>query len=78
MHHEEYEKNIIGCFLEHGSLIDTFPQLQSEHFYSDRLAMVHEAMMKLRSQDVPIDEITVRRYMKEKGLLDKFVGFDFV
>ncbi|MCI0454060.1 MAG: AAA family ATPase [Candidatus Dadabacteria bacterium] len=67
---EEYEKNIIGCILKDGMLIDqVVMMLNSEDFYEIRDQIIFGIMLRLRDKGVPIDIHSVSQHLKEKSLI---------
>lgn len=69
-HDENLEMALIGSLLvESERIIDVMSILQPVCFYDNRLSKVYEVMLKMYSNDEPIDLLTVRQKYNEPLLL---------
>lgn len=74
-HHEEYEQGILSAVLVEGAL---YPQMKAALKFSDFYATKHRliaiTMDEMRHENIPIELITVRDALEQKGELEKVGG----
>ncbi|MBW1729437.1 MAG: replicative DNA helicase [Deltaproteobacteria bacterium] len=78
-HNNEAEQAILGSILINNDAMNQVVDILSpDDFYRDAHALLFEAMLALYNEDEPIDLITLSQYLKEKDLLDKVGGNDYL
>jgi len=78
-HNLDAEQAIVGGILINN---DAFTQIvdiiSDEDFYKEAHALIYEGMLALYNRDDPIDVITLSQVLKEKGVLDKVGGTEYL
>jgi len=78
-HNLEAEQAIVGGILiNNDALNQVVDILSGEDFYRDAHALIFEGMLTLYNRDDPVDVITLSQVLKEKGVLDKVGGTDYL
>jgi len=78
-HNNEAEQAVLGGILLNNDALNSVVDILSpDDFYRDAHGLIFEAMIALYNNDEPIDLITVSHYLKEKDLLDKVGGNDYL
>lgn len=73
------EHAVVGAILLQADSLDTcLGLLQPDDFYMSPYKNIYNAMLYLRTQDQPIDEVTVASRLQETGLLHKIGGSAFI
>ena len=78
-HNLEAEQAIVGGILiNNDALNQVIDILSSEDFYREAHALIFEGMLTLYNRDDPVDLITLSQMLREKGVLDKVGGIDYL
>ncbi len=66
---------VLGAMLIEKEAIESVTEiLQSKHFYSDIHRKIYDAMLDLRSRNLPVDVVTLSEELKKSGRLDELGG----
>ena len=75
----EAEQAILGCmFFGPDAISDICEKLKSEDFYRPGHRVIFEAISDLFSRGVPVDVITLKDRLDEKGLIDQAGGREYL
>ena len=78
-HDTELEEVVLGAMmLEQGAEIDVLDILSKDSFYKDANSKIFEAILKLSSQQQPIDIYTVVEQLQRNGTLEEVGGAYYV
>ena len=73
----EAEKSVLGSMLMDKDAIVTASEiLLKDDFYSQHYGVMFEAMVELYNEGMPVDPVTLRNKVIEKGLPEQFTGAD--
>ena len=73
------EQSVIGAMLlSKFALQKACDSLTSESFYYDSNAKIFETIKYMNSQDIPLDTTTLTTELKNKGLLDRVGGIEYL
>ena len=74
-HSTEAEMAVLGAMLIEKEVIENVTEiLQPKHFYSDKHAKVFEAILDLRTRNLPVDVVTLSEELKKSGRLEELGG----
>jgi replicative DNA helicase len=76
-HSEEAEAGVIGSVLLDPSCMDGL-SLKPEEFYDRRHSLLWESLQEMHVSNRPLDAITVMEWLKDKNLLDRVGGHDYL
>ena len=78
-HNLEAEQTILGGILiNNDALNQVVDILSSEDFYREAHVHIYEGMLSLYNRDDPVDLVTLSQILKEKAILDKVGGTDYL
>jgi replicative DNA helicase len=78
-HNLEAEQAVLGgVLINNDALNQVVDVLSSEDFYREAHALIFDGMLALYNRDDPVDLITLPQVLKEKGVLDKVGGTDYL
>jgi replicative DNA helicase len=78
-HNLEAEQTILGgVLINNDALNQVVDILSSEDFYREAHVHIYEGMLSLYNRDDPVDLITLSQILKEKAILDKVGGTDYL
>lgn len=78
-HNLEAEQTILGGILiNNDALNQVVDILSSEDFYREAHTHIYEGMLRLYNRDDPVDLVTLSQILKEKAILDKVGGTDYL
>lgn len=77
-HYQEYEKNVLGCILQYGELIKEVNELEPEDFYETRDQILFNAMVRMDTEGIPIDVLSITQYLKDKRSYEEIGGFPYL
>ena len=71
----EAEMAVLGAMLIEKEVIEGITEiLQPKHFYSDVHRKVYEAILELRSRNLPVDVVTLSEELRKNGRLEELGG----
>ena len=70
---EVFEKNILGNLIKNGKLVDKLNILE-EDFYEERDKIILRAITDMMAEGLPVGDLEVREYLREKNLIEKVSG----
>jgi replicative DNA helicase len=71
----EAEMAVLGAMLIEKEVIESITEtLQPKHFYSDIHRKIYEAILELRSRNLPVDVVTLSEELKKSGRLEELGG----
>lgn len=66
---------VLGAMLIEKEVIESITEtLQPKHFYSDIHRKIYEAILELRSRNLPVDVVTLSEELKKSGRLEELGG----
>lgn len=75
----EAEQAVLGCILiSENSALNICSVLKEDAFYSVAHKNIYHAMMKLYSQNAPIDFVTVTTELDKNGQIDQIGGYEYI
>jgi len=75
----EAEQAVLGCmFFGPDAISDIHEKLKPDDFYRPGHRVIFEAMAELFSRGIPVDVITLRDKLDEKGLIDQAGGREYL
>lgn len=78
-HNLEAEQTILGGILiNNDALNQVVDILSSEDFYREAHVHIYEGMLSLYNRDDPVDLVTLSQILKEKAILDKVGGTEYL
>jgi len=78
-HNLDAEQAIVGGILiNNDALNQVVDILSGEDFYKEAHALIYEGMLTLYNRDDPVDVITLSQVLKEKDVLDKVGGTEYL
>ena len=78
-HSEEAEQSVIGaCLIDPDALEDACEKLLSEEFYNPRHKEIFEAILDLYRQKMPVDLVTVKSRLENRGTLESAGGMKYL
>jgi len=78
-HNLEAEQTILGgVLINNDALNQVVDILSSEDFYREAHAHIYDGMLSLYNRDDPVDLVTLSQILKEKAILDKVGGTDYL
>lgn len=69
---------ISAVFMDRSSLDEVADFLHVEHFYSDANARIYEAQLDLHAAGKPIDTVTVKGWLQDRGQLQRVGGVPYL
>jgi replicative DNA helicase len=76
-HSEEAEAGVLGSVLLDPSCMDGL-SLKPEEFYDRRHSLLWESLQEMHVSNRPLDAITVMEWLRDKNLLDRVGGHDYL
>ena len=74
-HSSEAEMAVLGAMLIEKEVIENVTEvLLPKHFYDDRHSRIYEAILDLRTRNLPVDVVTLSEELKKSGRLDELGG----
>jgi replicative DNA helicase len=78
-HNLEAEQTILGgVLINNDALNQVVDILSSEDFYREAHAHIYDGMLSLYNRDDPVDLVTLSQMLKERNVLDKVGGTDYL
>ncbi len=78
-HDVEAEQAILGCMLtDKESVINAIEVLRPDSFYRDDNRLIFQSIIDLYSKSQPIDVITVKADLNDKGALERVGGLEYL
>jgi len=78
-HNIEAEQSVLGSIMIDEDAISVAVELlRPEDFYRKDHASIYESVLDLYNDNKPVDLITIKNVIDEKGLLDKMGGIDYL
>ncbi len=75
----EAEQSVLGAmFLDKDCIPDAIEILKGEDFYIDRNKEFFEAICELYNLSLPVDVVTVKQHLIQRGTFDKIGGMNFI
>ena len=71
LYSEEVEQNILGCMLVFEDCVRYTKEIDENEFYSSTHKKIFEAIKELQTNESPVEIISVKEILKNKGLEDK-------
>ena len=71
LYSEEVEQNILGCMLVFEDCVRYTKEIDENEFYSSTHRKIFEAIKELETNESPVEIISVKEILKNKGLEDK-------
>ncbi|MDP2865798.1 MAG: replicative DNA helicase [Elusimicrobiota bacterium] len=74
-HSTEAEMAVLGAMLIEKEVIENVTEiLQPKHFYNDKHGRIFEAILDLRTRNLPVDVVTLSEELKKNGRLEELGG----
>ncbi len=78
-HATEAERAVLGSILAKPSILQAVTEfIQPEDFYVEAHARIFETMLELNAQGQPVDQVTLRERLRDKGLLEAVGGDEYL
>ena len=75
----EAEQSVLGAmFLDKDCIPDAIEILKGDDFYIGRNKELFDAMSELYNLSMPIDVVTLKQHLIQKGIFEKIGGMDFI
>ena len=74
----ESEKGVLGSVLLDPSRMKNCISLSSKHFYTERHKYLWDALREMYVQNIDMDALTVRNYLKDKKILHQCGGEEYL
>jgi len=78
-HDYDAEQAVLSCMLyDSDGIVTAYEALTGDDFYGTNNKIIFEAIVELYIRDIPVDIITLKNKLNEKGKFEKVGGMDYI